>query len=58
MRPLWCEVRGMKDILILILMALGAGLSIYCLWLDNRVHQLEGYIARLERYVKSEVNDE
>ena len=48
----------MKDILILILMALGAGLSIYCLWLDNRVHQLEGYIARLERYVKSEVNDE
>ena len=39
----------MKDILILILMALGAGLSIYCLWLDNRVQQLKGYIRRIER---------
>lgn len=44
----------MKDILILILMALGAGLSIYCLILDNKLHQLKGYCARLERYVKSE----
>ena len=41
----------MKDIIIFGLLFLGAGLCIWCLWLDNRVVQLKGYIERLEREI-------
>ena len=39
----------MKDTIIFGLLGLGAGLCIWCLYLDNRVQQLKGYIERLER---------
>ena len=39
----------MKDIIIFGLLALCTGLSIWAIYLDNRVHQLLGYIDRLER---------
>jgi len=40
---------GMKDTIIIILVFLSAGLCIWCLWLDSKNQQLEGYIKRLER---------
>jgi len=49
MRALWQAVDAMKDIIIMALLALSIGLCVWCMYLDNRVHQLEGYIQRIEK---------